>query len=368
MLSIRSALVPVDPAKVSLDLTLPYDLFNQNGVLILRRGSRLDEPSKMDKLHGLRLYRFDRVASATPSGPVSALEALAGRFSALTADSGRITPAQLTALADQLHQLTLDHPATSLGLARHLHSPSPARAKALFVSVLGCLVAARMGLDQDTQRTLILAGITMNLSSFELQDQLNFEGRGPTTEECEVLWQHPKRSAELLRKAGVRDINWLNAVRQHHENLDRSGYPYRVGVDVLMPEARILRVTDIFSAMLGGRPMRMGHAPRQAMRMTFERERGRLDDAVMLTLRRVMGYYPPGTLVKLANRETAVVTRWFGNAEGPDFVVSILRPSGTPMQAPLARSTRSAGQAIRGFASLPAPTPELDWARIWAQG
>jgi HD-GYP domain-containing protein (c-di-GMP phosphodiesterase class II) len=262
----------------------------------------------------------------------------------------------------------MDHPSVCLGMMRHIKLTSAARAKALFAAILGCVVAARVGFDRPMQRTLILAGITMNLASFELQDQLHAEARVPTAEECEELWLHPQQSADRLFKAGVRDTDWLNVVLQHHENLDRSGYPDKIGVEAVMPEARILRVADVFSAMVEGRPNRVGYAPRQAMQMTLERERGRLDDSVMLTLRRVIGHYPPGTLVKLANRETAIVTRWFGNAEGPRFVVSFLRPSGNPMLQPRVRSTSSTGNAIRGYATMPAPAPSLDWSSVWAQG
>jgi hypothetical protein len=368
MIPIRRNLVPFDIPRNFLRESLPFDLFNNHGVLVLPRGSRLDEPTRIARLEAMHLYRVDRESANAALTPAEDLSALAARYAVITSPDRKINPAELASISDDIHRLVMDHPAMCLGMIRHLQMASQARCHALFVATLGCLIASNMGLDVPTQRTLIRAALSMNLSSFSLQDELNCEARLPNVDECEQLWVHPWQSAELLFRAGVRDVDWLNAIRQHHENLDRSGYPYKIGTEVLMPEARILRVIDVFAAMIGQRRNRTGYAPRQAMRLAFERERGHLDDSVMLTLRRVIGKYPPGTLVKLANRETAVVTRWFKNADAPKFVVSLLRPSGDPMAQPRVRNTNLHGFGIREHTCLPLTPPALDWPRIWAQG
>lgn len=355
--------LPCNPAGMSL----PFDLFNTNGVLVLQRGSRLDDPTRIGRLAEMRLYRLDTAPDGTRLTPPEQLNALAERYAAATASDTNVAPDALMEIADELHGLIMDHPDMCLGMMRHLQSISNARRQALFSATLGCMVAVSMGLRLVAQKTLIRAALSMNLSSFALQDALNGEARLPTTEECEILWRHPWQSADLLFRAGVTDMDWLTAIRQHHENLDQSGYPYQIGLDALTLEARILRVVDVFAAMIGQRQNRSAYTPRHAMRLAFERERGHLDDAVMLILRRVIGRTPPGTLVKLANRETAVITHWFKHSDTPKFVVSLLWPSGDPMQQPRARNPRAYGQNIREYTNLPFAPPPLNWSRIWAQ-
>ncbi len=45
-------------------------------------------------------------------------------------------------------------------------------------------------------------------------------------------------------------------VRQHHEKLDGSGYPFGLKGDEILLEARILTVADITEAMASDRPYR----------------------------------------------------------------------------------------------------------------
>ena len=47
-------------------------------------------------------------------------------------------------------------------------------------------------------------------------------------------------------------------VRQHHERLDGSGYPFGLQGDKILLEARILAVADIIEAMASHRPYRAG--------------------------------------------------------------------------------------------------------------
>ena len=48
------------------------------------------------------------------------------------------------------------------------------------------------------------------------------------------------------------------AIVQHHERLDGSGYPHCLKGDAIIPEARVLAVADVFEAMVSDRPYRPG--------------------------------------------------------------------------------------------------------------
>jgi len=150
--------------------------------------------------------------------------------------------------------------------------------------------------------------------------------------------------------------------------MDGSGYPFAIVGAAITLEARIIRTADVWCALLSHRHRRTCHYPRQALRAIFQRERGKLDDAAMLALRRVMGYYPPGTIVRLANRETALVTRWFDRRSRPTQVVSLLRPTGNPVARHQLRDTTRPDYAIRDYTYLPLFHTDLDWPKVWAAG
>jgi hypothetical protein len=366
-LAVKTPLTRIDIAQYLPGEPLPHDLFNGHGALVLKRGSRIDDPVRVAQLAEMRLYRVERDPVHTARAPGEAFCALARRYGDITDAARILQPGELLLLADDLQILVAEHSDVCVGMVRHLPMLTQSRCQALFVAILGSLVASAMGLEKHAQRTVICAALSMNLSSFDLQDDLNREARPPNQSEYEQLRMHPELSATLLSQAGVNNADWLNAVRQHHENLNHTGYPNGIGAETMAIEARILRVVDVFSALVGGRPTRTGYDPYQAMRVALERERGQLDDFVMLTLRRLIGKYPPGTLVRLANRETAVVTHWFRNMDLTAFVVSLLRPSGDPLPWPQPRDTGIRAYSIRGYTSLPSAKPLLDWPSIWGQ-
>jgi HD-GYP domain-containing protein (c-di-GMP phosphodiesterase class II) len=73
--------------------------------------------------------------------------------------------------------------------------------------------------------------------------------------EFELIKTHVDRGAETLRRI---EFPWpvADAVRQHHERLDGSGYPLGLKGDEIMLEARIVAVADAVEAMLAPRPQR----------------------------------------------------------------------------------------------------------------
>lgn len=344
---------------------LPHDLFNRGGVLVLQAGTVVADPVRLGKLAELELYRRAGHADPARTLPGEALGDLVARFGAATAEARAPDVGSLLDLADGLQELASEHPQVCIGLARQLTAGSRSRRQAAYTAALAAMVGAAMGLDRPAQATLIRAALTMNLASFELQDDLYREARTPRPEERRDLAHHPLRAAETLVRAGVDDVAWLDAVRQHHEDLDRTGYPLGIGAHAIATGARILRVADVYAALTSDRHTRTAYTPHQAMRHLFERGRGQFDDTAMMTLRRVLGRFPPGTLVRLANRETALVTRWYRDGGPPRYVLSILRPSGEPFPQPQVRDTRVRAAAIRSYTSLAASAALLDWTQVW---
>ena len=360
------------PAEIGLHLLdepLPHDLYNRQGVLIAREGSIIRDRNRLAQLGTLQLLRPSQEDDTSQASPYQALGEIARQYDALLDTSDGLDIKALVLLANALRQLALNHTELSIGMANLLDMPSLARRHSLHVAAVGVLLAKEMGLDESAQLTLASAALTMNLASHTLQDRLALGLDTPGSEVHAQLRMHAWHSAETLAGLGVSDARWLMTVSQHHENLDGSGHPFGVSGGAIIMEARILHVADVWCALLSHRHGRICRYPRNALKEIFRRERGRLDDAAMLGLRRLMGYYPPGTLVRLANRETALVTRWFQQRNRPQYVISLLRPSGNPVAHYQIRDTGRADYAIRDYTYLPLfHNHGLDWSKAWAAG
>jgi len=211
---------------------------------------------------------------------------------------------------------------------------------ALLSVVLCDLCARQLGWDEEWRRTLTHAALSMNISISALQDRLAAQTDRPSDAHRRELLAHGDRAAELLLQLGVRDELWLQAVRLHHE----------VGPGPLADRspgeqlARVLCRVDIFGARLSPRRSRRAMAGASAARAVYLDELKQPDETGAALIK-VVGLYPPGSLVRLANSEVGIVTHRGHSATEPK-IASLLGKSGAPLSEPVPRDTRLATQAI----------------------
>ncbi|WP_374675866.1 HD-GYP domain-containing protein [Ideonella sp.] len=218
---------------------------------------------------------------------------------------------------------------------------------ALHAATVGVVLARQLGWPADRQHLLVRAALTMNVSILELQAHMAAEPDPPNARQRAAIRAHPEASVTLLMGAGVSDVAWLEAVRQHHERTDGQGYPAgRRDIDEV---ARALGVADVFTAKLSPRAFRQALPVQSAARQLFQDERG---GPLAGGLIKALGLYPPGDLVALKNGEVAVVTHRGASATTPR-VASLSNAAGQPVASSLMRDTAHADYAIVGPASDP---------------
>ncbi len=118
---------------------------------------------------------------------------------------------------------------------------------AMSVANLAAEIGAAMGLSASERKNLRLAGLVHDVGMMSLPRDLADAGRPLTEEELAVIKQHPRIGEEIAGAANF-DSAVKDAVRNHHERLDGSGYAGLRGDD-LSKEARILAVCEVFDTM-----------------------------------------------------------------------------------------------------------------------
>ncbi len=274
---------------------------------------------------------------------------------------------RISTLAAELVGLVDHAPQVCLGMGPHIALRSPTLQHGLFAAILGILLGRAIRRDARLQHNVARAALFMNLPSLELQDDLSAPYAVPSDAQRIALWRHPQLAADLLRDTPGADLCWIEAVEQHHESLDGSGYPAALGGDEICIEARILRIADAWCALVAPqRYRRIARTPRVALHWLLSRNRQQFDPELIEALREVNGHYPPGTFVRLANRETAVVVDAPRGAAMPREVVSFLGAHGRLLRDPVRRDTRRARHAIRAITTLGGTTIDpACWSRIW---
>jgi HD-GYP domain-containing protein (c-di-GMP phosphodiesterase class II) len=191
-------------------------------------------------------------------------------------------------------------------------------------------VLKQMGTSAEERFPLLAAALTMNVAMIELQDALARQKERLTEEQKLAVKEHPLRGVELLRTYDVTDEEWLNTVSQHHEFLDGSGYPQGLSGEKISKNARLLMLADIYCAKLFPRAYRKPLQPDEAAREMFTGGRGQAFDLDLAkVIIKELGIYHPGSFVRLANGEIAMVIRRGEKIHNP-VVSSVLKANGSP--------------------------------------
>lgn len=123
------------------------------------------------------------------------------------------------------------------------------------VSNLAYRVAKELGLEEGQRRELAIAGMLHDVGKLEVWKYIYQQGDTLHIEEMRYVRSHPTLSYTMLVKEEYSAFI-LESILYHHENYDGTGYPSNLmGKDIPIG-ARILRVCDVFAALISDRSYR----------------------------------------------------------------------------------------------------------------
>ena len=163
------------------------------------------------------------------------------------------------------------------------------------VGEIATAIATELGMDADRIEGVRVCAYLHDVGKIAVPAEILSKPTRLSAAEFELVKQHAQQSYEILK--GM-EFSWpvAEAVWQHHERLDGSGYPRKLKGDEIILEARILAVADVVEAMASHRPYRPGLGIDAAL-AEIESNRGKLfDPAVVdacLRLFRLNGYRLP---------------------------------------------------------------------------
>ena len=132
------------------------------------------------------------------------------------------------------------------------------RGHSLRVGRYAAAIAEAMGLEQPEIVGLRAAGYLHDIGKVAVDKRLFAKPSALDEDEFREMADHTVVGHQIVH--GV-EFPWPKVpevVRSHHERIDRSGYPDRLGMDEITMPARITAVADTFDAMTSERPYRAG--------------------------------------------------------------------------------------------------------------
>jgi putative nucleotidyltransferase with HDIG domain len=123
------------------------------------------------------------------------------------------------------------------------------------VAEISCAIAEEMGFAPDRIEGIRVASKLHDIGKIHVPGEILSKPGKLNELEFGIIKTHPKVGYDILR-AVVFPWPVAKVALQHHERLDGSGYPDGLKGDDILPEAKIVAVSDVVEAMCTHRPYR----------------------------------------------------------------------------------------------------------------
>jgi HD-GYP domain-containing protein (c-di-GMP phosphodiesterase class II) len=182
----------------------------------------------------------------------------------------------------------------------------------LNVSVLSLLLAREMGIqDKEQMMTLGLAALMHDIGQVKLPPQIVRKTSPLSKPESDLYERHVRYALEMIGqhaklKLTVKPL-LLTIIEQHHVMLDGSGYPADVSPTKMLPLSKILATVNYYDKLCNHIDPKQSMTPHEALSLMFSKQVAKFDKQTLQTLVKLLGIYPPGTVVQLADDSIGIV-------------------------------------------------------------
>ncbi|OQW86882.1 MAG: phosphohydrolase [Rhodoferax ferrireducens] len=174
------------------------------------------------------------------------------------------------------------------------------------ISIISLLLGKQLGLDAPDMGDLGLAAFLHDIGKSELPERVRWLDDSFSAHELKAYQTHVAQGVMLGQRMGL-PPGALLAIAQHHEMVDGSGFPARLKGDAMSLPAKILALVNRYENLCNPSRPSAAVTPHEALALIFAQFKSRFDATVLGGFIRMMGVYPPGSVVQLADERYAMV-------------------------------------------------------------
>jgi HD-GYP domain-containing protein (c-di-GMP phosphodiesterase class II) len=174
------------------------------------------------------------------------------------------------------------------------------------VTVLCLLLGKAMGLSTDALGDLGTAAMLHDMGKPRLPDRVRFREDHFTPAEHKLYQSHVGQGVTLAKQMGL-SVNAALGISQHHEMEDGSGFPLGLKGDKIGSLAKILALVNRYDNLCNPGNPSGALTPHEALSLIFAQMKARFDTITLGAFIRMMGVYPPGSVVQLVDARYAMV-------------------------------------------------------------
>jgi putative nucleotidyltransferase with HDIG domain len=180
-------------------------------------------------------------------------------------------------------------------------------AHALNVAVISMLMGRVFGFSEAEMQDIGVGALLHDVGKLELPERVRHADPHASAAEANLYREHVARGVAQGKRMGL-SPGALLVIGQHHEMADGSGFPLKLGVDKMTAAARIVALVNRYDNLCD--PAQAAHAltPHEALSLIFAQTKSKFDASMLNAFIRMMGVYPPGSVVQLTDDRYALVT------------------------------------------------------------
>ena len=231
-----------------------------------------------------RIYR--QVVDLSAAKPQDAAQQCSAMVSGLLAEMGNADEMSIRLMSESAGEKSAQHPVN--------------------VTIVSLLLARAMGLSASDMQELGVAAFVHDIGKLQVPDRVRWLVDGFNAAETRLYQEHVAFGVQAAKAMGLSQAATL-AIAQHHEGHDGSGFPKRVKGEEITALGRILGVVNRYDSLVNPSRPSAALTPHEALAAIFSQYKSQCEPAVLSAFIRMMGIYPPGSVVQLFDERYALV-------------------------------------------------------------
>ena len=174
------------------------------------------------------------------------------------------------------------------------------------VTVLSLLLGRALGMATQELQHLGIAAFLHDVGKTRLPDRVRLADLNFSPPEYRLYQSHVAHSVSVAKQLGL-SPEVQRTIGEHHEMMDGSGFPRQLaGADMSLC-GKVLAVVNRYENMCNPSRPSAAVTPHEALSLIFAQMKDRFDIAVLAAFIRMIGVYPPGSVVQLSDGRFALV-------------------------------------------------------------
>jgi putative nucleotidyltransferase with HDIG domain len=177
---------------------------------------------------------------------------------------------------------------------------------AVNVTLISMLMGRTFGLSEAEMLDLGVGALLHDVGKVNLPPRVRHREDHFTPSEAKFYEEHVTHGVSHALKMGLTPGATL-VIAQHHEHADGTGFPLKLGHERMTPASCIVALVNRYDNLCNPHVASKALTPHEALSLLFAQGKDKFDTAILSAFIKMMGVYPPGSIVQLTDDRFGMV-------------------------------------------------------------